>query len=103
MLGNFCKEYGLLFIVDAISSFIADEIDMREMGIDVLIISSQKALALAPGISNVILSPKMCIRDSDNGVERLHFYLSSLADILSLKELIEQCADRPFVVDCRCV
>ena len=73
MLGNFCKEYGLLFIVDAISSFIADEIDMREMGIDVLIISSQKALALAPGISNVILSPNAISRVEQQTCNLMYF------------------------------
>lgn len=58
LIGAYCKKYNLLFVVDAISSFLADEIDMRKSNIDILIIGSQKALALAPGISILILSKK---------------------------------------------
>ena len=48
----------MLNIVDAISMFITDEIDMIKHNIDALIISSHKGLALPPGLSMVILSPK---------------------------------------------
>ena len=56
MLSDFCKSKGMLLVVDAISAFLADPIDMRKDGIDVLLTSSQKALSLAPGISIVVLS-----------------------------------------------
>lgn len=59
MLGNFCKRKGMYFIVDAISSFLADEFDFAKNGVDVMIASSQKALALAPGLSFVIISERM--------------------------------------------
>lgn len=59
MLAEFCRRNGMLFIVDAISSFAADEIDMSELGIDALIVSSQKALSLAPGLSFVVLARRM--------------------------------------------
>ncbi len=59
MLSEFCKRNGMLFVVDAISSFLADPIDMKAHGIDALIFSSQKSLALAPGLSIVILSGRM--------------------------------------------
>lgn len=55
-ISDFCKINGLLLIVDAISSFGADNIDMDRFGIDACIISSQKAMGLAPGLSIVILS-----------------------------------------------
>jgi len=58
MLHRFCRTHDLLFIVDAISAFLADEISMQRCGVDVLIMSSQKAFALAPGISMVLLSPR---------------------------------------------
>lgn len=58
MLHQFCRTHDLLFIVDAISAFLADEISMQRNDIDVLIMSSQKAFALAPGLSMVLLSPK---------------------------------------------
>ena len=59
MLSEFCKKNNMLFVVDAISSFLADPIDMEALGIDVLIFSSQKSLALAPGLSVVLLSKRM--------------------------------------------
>lgn len=57
VISDFCRRNGNAFlIVDAISSFLVDEYKMAEYGIDVTIMSSQKALALAPGLSAVILS-----------------------------------------------
>ena len=35
----------MLFVVDAISSFLADDFDMADLGVDVVIAGSQKALA----------------------------------------------------------
>ena len=58
LIGDFCRRNGLFLIVDAISSFLADEIDMEYSGIDVLVVGSQKALACPPGISIVVLSPE---------------------------------------------
>ena len=43
----------------AISAFLADEINMDKYGIDAVILSSQKALSLAPGLSVVALSEKI--------------------------------------------
>lgn len=59
MLSNFCHRNDLLFVVDAISSFLADPLDMTELGVDALIFSSQKALALAPGLAVVVVSQRM--------------------------------------------
>lgn len=58
ILSEFCKNNNLFFIVDAISSFLADELDMDTMGIDIMIAGSQKALACQPGISFLVLSPR---------------------------------------------
>jgi len=57
-IGTFCKKYNLLNIVDAISMFITDPLDMQRHNIDIAIISSQKGLALPPGLTMVILNPK---------------------------------------------
>ena len=54
LIKKFCKENGMFLIVDAISSFMADEIDFND--IDILIIGSQKALACPPGISMIVMS-----------------------------------------------
>lgn len=59
ILSDFCKRNGAYLVVDAISSFLADSISVRESGVDILIISSQKALALSPGISAVVVGPKI--------------------------------------------
>lgn len=59
MLSDFCKEKGMYFIVDAISSFLADEYNVEKYGIDATIISSQKGLALGPGMSFVTLSKRI--------------------------------------------
>lgn len=57
-LGRYCRKNNLLHIVDAISLFVTDAIDMAVQHIDALIISSHKGLALPPGVSMVILGPK---------------------------------------------
>jgi len=56
LISDFCTENELFLIVDAISSFLADEINMEKLGIDVMITGSQKALACPPGISLIVLS-----------------------------------------------
>jgi aspartate aminotransferase-like enzyme len=57
-IGKFCAKYDLLNIVDAISMFVTDPLDMQTQNIDVAIISSQKGLALPPGLTMVALTPK---------------------------------------------
>ena len=75
MISEFCKENNLFFVVDAISSFIADPIDMSELGIDVMITGSQKALACPPGISIIVLSEKAVRKVNCSKVESLYFDL----------------------------
>lgn len=73
VISAFCRKHHLLLIVDAISAFLADEILMDRFGIDILILSSQKAFALAPGISAVILSPKAIELTQQRGTELMYF------------------------------
>ena len=47
-----------MYIVDAISMLVTDELDMQKSNIDVVIASSQKGFALPPGLTMVVLSPK---------------------------------------------
>ncbi len=58
LISDFCKRNDLLLIVDAISSFLADPIDMTAYGIDVMITGSQKALAVPPGVSILVLGER---------------------------------------------
>lgn len=57
LISEFCKRNQLFLIVDCISTFLADPFDMKELGADIMITGSQKALACPPGISVMVLSP----------------------------------------------
>lgn len=58
LVSEFCSKNKIFLLVDAISGFLADEISMRRFGIDILITGSQKALALPPGISIIMMSKR---------------------------------------------
>lgn len=66
LIADFCKKNNLLLIVDAISSFLADDFDMSECGADVMIAGSQKALACPPGVSVIVLGPRALERVAKN-------------------------------------
>lgn len=72
-IGAFCKKHNLFNIVDAISMFGTDHIDMQKYNIDVVILSSQKGLALPPGLSMVVLSPKAIERLKDINIHYFNF------------------------------
>lgn len=73
LVSQFCKRNQLFFIVDAISAFLAEEIYMKKWGVDVLITASQKALALPPGMSYIVLSRRAVERAMKNEVTSLYF------------------------------
>lgn len=58
-----CKKYNVSLVVDAISSFLSDELDMSALDIDICITSSQKGLNIAPGLSFLFLSPRILQTD----------------------------------------
>ncbi|MBQ3512366.1 MAG: alanine--glyoxylate aminotransferase family protein [Lachnospiraceae bacterium] len=76
LLNQFCKENEMYLIVDAISTFLCDPYSMRKNGIDVSIVSSQKGLCLAPGLSMVALSERMQKKMEKNTVRSLYFDFS---------------------------
>jgi aspartate aminotransferase-like enzyme len=80
MIGEFCKQEQLLFVVDAISSFLADPYYMDQWNIDVTILSTQKALALPPGLSILIINKKTAERIKNNNVSSLYFNLKDYFD-----------------------
>lgn len=59
MIHDFCSRNKLYLMVDAISTFLCDPYHMSRYGIDATIVSSQKGLCLAPGLSMVVLSRRM--------------------------------------------
>lgn len=71
--GTYCQRVGCLHVVDAISLFVTDPLDMQAQNIDVLIISSHKGLALPPGLAMVILSPAGLRRVRTSGAYYLDF------------------------------
>jgi len=76
-ISRFCKRHGLLLIVDAISSFLADPFDMAALGADVMITGSQKALACPPGVSIIVLGPRAIARVEANDPHCLYLDLKS--------------------------
>ncbi len=66
LISDFCRKNNIMLIVDAISSFIADELDMKKLNAAVVITGSQKALAVQPGISIIALSQEALKRVENN-------------------------------------
>lgn len=75
LISDYCKAHGLLLIVDSISSFLCDEFNMAELGADVMITGSQKALACPPGVSIIVLSPRALERVEKNNPKSMYFDL----------------------------
>ena len=75
MISDFCKKNGLFLLVDSISSFLADEFNMENLGVDVMLTGSQKALACPPGVSVIVLSPKAIARIENNNPRCMYFDL----------------------------
>lgn len=75
LIGNFCKEEKLFLVVDAISAFLADDINMKENNINVMITGSQKALALPAGMALVVVDKKAVERIENNDVKSMYFNL----------------------------
>ena len=74
MISEFCKKNNILLLVDAISAFLADELNMEKLGIAAVITGSQKALAVHPGVSVVALAPAALDRVEKN--KEVCMYLS---------------------------
>lgn len=76
LVGSYCKKNSLFLVVDAISSFMADKVAMDEWGIDVMVLSSQKALALPPGMSFLVLGERAVERAEKIETGSLYFQAS---------------------------
>lgn len=59
LISDFCQRNHLYLVVDAISAFLCDPYHAKIHGVDATIVSSQKGLCLAPGLSIVHLSRRM--------------------------------------------
>lgn len=77
MIADFCKKNGMILVVDAISSFLADPFDMAALGADIMITGSQKALACPPGVSIIVLSPRALERVGNNNPKCMYLNLKT--------------------------
>ena len=78
LISDFCKRNKLFLLVDAISSFLADELDMKDLNIGAMITGSQKALACPPGISIIVLSKEAIDKVEKNNPKCMYFDLKSM-------------------------
>lgn len=72
LVKDFCLKDNLILVVDAISTFMADFYDMQEWGANVTILSTQKGLALPPGMSMLVLDKLSQYRINGNHVNSLY-------------------------------
>lgn len=77
LISDFCKRNNIFLVVDSISSFLCDPFDMEELGAQVMITGSQKALACAPGISIIVMSPEAVERVNRNQPKTMYMDLKS--------------------------
>ena len=66
LISQFCRDNGLVLVVDTISAFLADPFSMKDCGADVVFTGSQKALAIPPGVSMMVLSQRAVERINAN-------------------------------------
>ena len=78
MIGEFCKKNNIFLIADNISSFLADEFNMSDFGVDIMITGSQKALACPPGVSLMVLSPKAQKRVEESKIKCMYLDLKDI-------------------------
>ena len=58
-ISEICKGHGVSMVVDVISTFLAEPLDMDALGIDICITSTQKGLNIPPGLSIIFFSKNM--------------------------------------------
>lgn len=58
-ISEICHKYDVSLVADVISSFLAEEVNMDELGIDICITSTQKGLNIPPGLSVLFLSNRL--------------------------------------------
>ena len=74
-ISEFCQKNNIFLLIDAISSFLADEIDMTKHNVGAMITGSQKALACPPGVSLIVLSKEALEKINNNDVKCLYLNL----------------------------
>ena len=75
LISEFCKKNNIFLVVDAISSFLANPLNITKQKIGAVITGSQKALACPPGISVIVLSKEALKRVENNNCKCMYFDL----------------------------
>ncbi len=76
-IGQLTRKKNIFFIVDGISTICADPFLMDDWGVDVAILSSQKALALPPGLSFVAMNELAVKRMTTRKIKSMYFDLKN--------------------------
>ena len=79
-IGKLAKKNNILFIVDMVSSFGGEHIDIKKSNIDIAISASQKCLSSVPGLSIIAISDDALLKMK--GVKKRSYYL----DLLKYKD-----------------
>lgn len=58
-ISRICHKYDVSLVVDVISSFLAEELSMDELDIDICVTSTQKGLNIPPGLSVLFFSKSL--------------------------------------------
>lgn len=74
-IGNLCRKYGILLVVDASQSAGVFPVHMQEMGIDVLCFTGHKSLLGPQGTGGICLRKGVRIRPLKSGGSGVHTYL----------------------------
>ena len=81
IISAFCKRNRACLVLDTISAFLCDSLSMKETGADAVIVSSQKGLALHPGMSFIAVSKKAFDdRCTKNDVRSMYFNFKDYAE-----------------------
>lgn len=83
-VGKIAREYGLLYIMDGITSVGGDEVKADAWGVDICITGSQKCLAAPPGLAMMSVSDKAWEAVDEKG--RSNYYLDMAAYRRALKK-----------------
>ncbi len=80
-IARICKKHNISLVVDAISSFLTEDLDMKALGIDICITSSQKGLNIPPGLAIIFLSNKLV----DYNFAHKNYYMDFQENLSNLK------------------
>lgn len=75
-LAAVAREHGVLFLVDAISSFASEELRVDEWGIDLCVVNGQKCLGAPQGNTFVSVSPRAWAAMDNRKVKIRGFYMN---------------------------